>query len=54
MPKIPQSKIFVAKIDEIKNHIHEGIKNGKKSYWLQPKDYEDFKDNWSIIGDGHN
>ena len=45
-------EVFVMKIDAIKNRIHEGIKDGKKSYWLQPKSYVDFKDNWGIIGKG--
>jgi hypothetical protein len=30
--------------------IHEGLKNDKKSYWFQPKDYEQFKNNWGVIG----
>jgi hypothetical protein len=46
-------EIFIAKINEIKNYIHERIKNGRKSYWLEPKDYETFKDNWNIIGKGY-
>lgn len=44
---------FVAKIYEIRNKIHEGVKDGKKSYWLQPKSYEVFKDGWNKIGYGH-
>ena len=45
-------EVFVIKIDEqIKNRIHKGIKEGRKSYWFQPKNYEEFKDNWDIIGD---
>ena len=48
-------EIFIAKIDKLKNNglIHEGVKNNKKSYWLQPKEYEKFKDNWDIIGEGY-
>ena len=48
-------EIFIAKIDYIKNSglICEENKDGKKSYWFQPKEYEQFKDNWEIIGDGH-
>jgi hypothetical protein len=45
-------EVFVIRIDEIRSRIHEGIAEGRKSYWLQPKDYEEFKDNWDIIGDG--
>jgi hypothetical protein len=43
-------EVFVMKIDAIKNRIHEGMKDGRKSYWLQPRSYEEFKDNWEIIG----
>lgn len=46
-------EVFISKISDIKNRIHEGVKDGKKSYWLQPKDYEEFKDNWNIIGEGY-
>jgi len=45
-------EIFIAKIDGIGDLIHEGIKGGRKSYWFQPRDYEDFKDEWDMIGDG--
>ena len=45
-------EVFVMRIDAIKNRIHEGIKGGRKSYWLQPKSYEEFKDNWEVIGKG--
>lgn len=49
-----EPEIFIAKIDKLKNNglIHEGVKNNKKSYWLQPKEYEKFKDNWDIIACG--
>ena len=48
-------EIFIAKISDIKDGslIHEGIRNERKSYWLQPKDYEQFKDNWEIVGEGY-
>lgn len=47
-------EIFIVKIDELKNGklIHEGVKNNRKSYWLQPKHYEKFRENWKIIGNG--
>ncbi|MDE1842145.1 MAG: hypothetical protein KGH95_00685 [Thaumarchaeota archaeon] len=45
-------EIFVATHNEIKNKIHKGEKDGKVSYWLQPKQYEGFKDNWDKIGTG--
>ncbi len=42
--------LYITDTPTAKPRIHEGTKNGKKSYWLQPKDYEEFKDNWKIIG----
>ncbi len=41
--------IFIVDTSTARPRIHEGIKNGKKSYWFQPKDYEEFKDNWGIL-----
>lgn len=43
---------FVTTIDNIRNRIVKKTKNEKSSYWLIPKNYEEFKDNWSIIGNG--
>lgn len=47
-------EIFVAKVtDELRSGIHVGIKNEKKSYWLQPKQYEQFSRNLEkVIGRG--
>jgi len=46
-------EIFVAKTKDIKPRIHEGTNaKGKKSYWLQPKMYEEFIDNWDVLGMG--
>ena len=45
---------FIINSNEIKNRIHEGVKDNKKSYWLQPKDYEEFKNKWEKIGNGNN
>ena len=45
-------EIFIMNSHEVKERLHRGEKDGKISYWLQPKDYEDFKDNWDIIGKG--
>ena len=49
-------EIFIIAVNDLKNKdlIHEQIKNNIKSYWLEPKNYEQFKDNWEIIGDGYN
>jgi hypothetical protein len=45
---------FVLTPDEIKQLAHKGIKDGKISWWLQPKDYycEKFKQKWDRIGSG--
>ena len=48
--KIPE--VFIATKQELLATVHEGVKNNKKSYWWQPKDYEDFRDCWVKIGDG--
>ncbi|MGD0158857.1 MAG: hypothetical protein ABSB89_01000 [Candidatus Bathyarchaeia archaeon] len=46
-------EVFVTEInDDIKNRIEKKTKNEKISYWLQIKNYEEFKDNWGIIGNG--
>ena len=44
---------FIIKPEEIRDRIHEGIKDGKKTYWLQPKDYGEFKNKWEEIGNGN-
>jgi hypothetical protein len=45
-------EVFVSHVSDLGSLIHQGEKNGKKSYWLQPKHYLSFKDNWKIIGNG--
>ncbi len=39
---------FVLTPDEVRRLAHRGEKDGRVSYWLQPKDYEkdDFRDAW--------
>lgn len=49
---LEQPDVFIAPIDEIRNKINTENKSGKISHWLEPKDYEQFKDRWSVIGDG--
>lgn len=50
-----EPEIFIAKTPELKNRINEQInKKGKKSYWIETKDYESFLDNWEKIGLGDN
>jgi len=46
-------EIFFIESNKVKENIHRGEKDNKISYWLQSKDYEGYKDNWGIIGDGY-
>ena len=45
---------FVLTPAEVRGLAHKGEKDGKTSYWLQPKQYEtlDFQDKWDRIGKG--
>lgn len=47
--------VYVMKSDEVRGHAHRGEKDGKVSFWLQPKSYEkaEFKEAWHRIGFGH-
>lgn len=47
----PSSFILVP--EEIRNRAHKGEKNGKVSYWLQPKLYEvsEFREAWQRLGE---
>ena len=46
-----EPNLYIVDTPTAKSLIHEGSKDGKKSYWFQPNDYEQFKDNWAVIGD---
>src|SRR5262245_23021187 len=45
---------FVLTPVEIRKLAHRGEKNGKVSFWLQPRDYatDDFREKWERIGSG--
>lgn len=45
---------FVLTPAEVRSLAHKGEKDGKTSYWLQPKQYEtaDFREQWQRIGKG--
>jgi hypothetical protein len=45
---------FVLKPGEVKKLAHRGEKDGKVSYWLQPREYEQeqFRENWHRIDQG--
>ena len=46
-------ELFITRIDEnLKSKINTTTKAGKTSHWLEIRDYEPFKDNWDIIGNG--
>ena len=45
-----EPNLYIVDTSTAKSLIHEGLKDGRKSYWFQPNDYEQFKDNWAIIG----
>ncbi|RDD52661.1 hypothetical protein BA065_00055 [Nanoarchaeota archaeon NZ13-N] len=42
-------EVFILRSDEVKNKLAKNEKNGRISYWLSPKEYEEFKDNWSVL-----
>jgi hypothetical protein len=45
---------FVLTPEEVRRLAHRGEKNGKVSYWLQPRDYatDEFREKWDRIGNG--
>ena len=45
---------YVMRPDDVKAGAHRGEKDGRVSYWLQPKAYDraDYKDAWHLIGNG--
>lgn len=44
--------VFIMQPSEILSRAHRGEKEGRVSYWLQPRDYEleRFRDAWARIG----
>lgn len=49
-----QPECFVLTRSEVRRRLHQGEKDGRVSYWLQPKKYEgnDFREKWEKIGLG--
>jgi len=45
-----EPNLYIVDTPTAKSLIHEGLKDGRKSYWFQLNDYEEFKDNWNVIG----
>jgi len=51
MIKAPE--VFITTPMRIREEIHEGRnERGLLSYWLHPRSYEKFKNNWDLIGNG--
>ena len=50
----PNPVAFVLLPDEVRERAHRGEKDGRVSYWLQPRDYdrEEFHEAWARIGGG--
>ncbi|MEG8946411.1 hypothetical protein [Rosettibacter firmus] len=46
-------EMFIISSSEVKEYIRTNSKNDKNSYWLQPTDYENYRDKWNAIGDGY-
>lgn len=42
-------EVFIMRPDDIKEKIHKRERNGKISYWLEYKDYREYKEKWEII-----
>jgi hypothetical protein len=51
---LTEPKCFIIKPDEVRRLAHRGEKNGRVSYWLQPKQYDtdEFREAWDRIGHG--
>lgn len=51
----PNPESFVLTPEEVRRLAHRGEKDGRVSYWLQPKEYEQeaFREAWHRIGSGH-
>lgn len=49
-----EPKAFILLPSEIRKRVHRGEKDGRVSYWLQPRSYDskDFSEAWHRIGDG--
>jgi hypothetical protein len=50
----PAPTAFILLPSEVRERAHRGVRNGKTSFWLQPKDYnqEPFRESWGRIGEG--
>ena len=46
---LDEPSIFIMDSIETRTLIKKREKNGKNSYWIETKDYENYKDNWEIL-----
>lgn len=46
---------YILRPSEVRHLAHRGEKDGRVSYWLQPRSYcvDEFSEAWGRIGDGH-
>jgi len=42
-------KAYIMKPEDVRKNAHRGERDGRVSYWLQPKSYEGFRENWGIL-----
>lgn len=45
-------EIYILTNEEVPLALHRNEKEGRVSYWLEPRSYEDHKDHWELIGNG--
>jgi len=45
-------EVFLLNPNTLKNKLVKNEKSGRISHWFSKKDYEPYKDNWGIIGNG--
>jgi hypothetical protein len=46
-------KVYILKREEVKKMVKKMMKDNRVSYWLQPKDYERYRNRWEVIGKGY-
>jgi hypothetical protein len=46
-------KVYILKGEEVKKMVKKMVKDNRVSYWLQPKDYDRYRNRWEVIGKGY-
>jgi hypothetical protein len=46
-------KVYILNREEVKKMVKKMVKDNRVSYWLQPKDYEGYRNRWEVIGKGY-